>query len=110
MCGGHMKNYNVVFVEGNLAQDPQLKKTTNGNSVCYFPIAVNDGKKGASFIRVEVWNKLAELCASSLKKGDRITALGRFKQERWEDSSGKTRSMIKLVASNIVKNLLLATK
>jgi single-strand DNA-binding protein len=95
-----------IDLEGRVTHDPILRKTKTGKSVCMFAIAMEHPVKGEakpkpSFIDIETWEKLADLCAENIKKGRMIQATGRLKQDRWQDDTGKTRSKLKLVSSQV---------
>lgn len=99
-----LNNLNSIIVEGNLVRDPQLKTTPNGHQVCSFSVASNrfyrqndETEKEVSFFEVETWSRLAQTCAEILKKGRGVRVVGRLKQDRWEDASGKTQAKIKIV-------------
>ena len=103
-----LNNMNSVIIEGNLVEDPEIKTTPNGTSVCQFAIASNryykannETEKETSFLNVETWAKLAENCASFLKKGRGVRVVGRIKQDRWIDQQGKHNSRVKIVADHI---------
>jgi len=96
-----------IDLEGRVVHDPILKKTKTGKSVCTFAIVLDYPTKGEtkpypSYIDIETWDKLADLCAEHIKKGRLVQATGRLKQDRWQGEDGKTRSKIKLV-TKIVK-------
>lgn len=95
-----------IDLEGRVTHDPILRKTKTGKSVCVFAIAMDHPVKGelkpyVSYIDIETWEKLADLCAENIKKGRLIQATGRLKQDRWQDDNGKPRSKIKLVSSQV---------
>jgi single-strand DNA-binding protein len=103
-----MNSLNSILIEGNLVKDPALSKTPRGTQVCTFGLASNryykvDGgfQKEVSFFDVEVWSKLAETCADSLKKGRGVRVVGRLKQDRWADAEGKNHSRIKIVGEHV---------
>ncbi|HOT58060.1 MAG TPA: single-stranded DNA-binding protein [Spirochaetales bacterium] len=103
-----LSNMNSVIIEGNLVEDPEIKTTPNGTAVCQFAIASNryykannDTEKETSFLSVETWAKLAENCASFLKKGKGVRVVGRIKQDRWVDQHGKHNSRVKIVADHV---------
>ena len=98
-----MNNLNSIIIEGNLVRDPQLKTIPNGNQVCSFAVASNrfykqndQTEKEVSFFDVETWSKLAQTCGEILKKGRGVRVVGRLKQDRWEDPSGKTQARVKI--------------
>jgi len=99
-----MSDLNQTSIVGRFTQDPIFKKTPSGKSVCSFSIAVNDGygdKESVAFVNCECWNKTAEFVAKYLKKGNRVGISGKIKQDRWTDTDGKNRSVIKIVALNV---------
>lgn len=103
-----LNNLNSIIVEGNLVRDPVLKTIPNGHQVCSFSVASNrfyrqndETEKEVSFFDVETWSRLAQTCAETLKKGRGVRVVGRLKQDRWEDSSGKTQARIKIVAEHV---------
>lgn len=101
-----MHNYAAATIEGFVTHEPQLKTTKTGKSVCTFSIAVNHYSKSeeppkVSFIEVETWEKVADLCSKSVSKGKRIMVIGTLRQDRWESEDGKTRSRIKIVGNEI---------
>ncbi|MBN1493189.1 MAG: single-stranded DNA-binding protein [Candidatus Omnitrophica bacterium] len=100
---------NKVFLIGNLTRDPELRYVTSGQPVVSFSIAVNrvftsqsgEKKEEASFIRVVVWGRLAEVCNEYLKKGAPIFVEGRLQSRSWEAQDGSKRNTIEVVANNI---------
>ncbi len=109
---------NNITILGNITRDPELRFTPNGTAVVGFGLAVNrsirDKKSGewqeeVDFFNVTAWFKLAENCAESLTKGDRVLISGRLSQDRWEDKEGQKRSVIKITASVIAPSLEFAS-
>lgn len=105
---------NNVSVLGNITRDPELRFTPNGTPVASFGIAVNknyqDKESGewisdADFFNVTAWYKLAENCAESLTKGDRVLVAGRLSQDNWEDKDGQKRSAVKIIANVVAPSL-----
>lgn len=99
---------NLTLVEGRLTRDPSLFYTKSGISVCKFDIAVNynfkiKGEKTSevSFISITTWNKIADVCAQYLKKGSKIRARGRLKQDTWLKQNGEKVTKIHIEASTI---------
>jgi single-strand DNA-binding protein len=104
-----MNNLNQILLEGNLVKNPELKHTPKGTALCTFSVASNrfykqddDFQKEVSFFDVTAWTKLAEDCAGELKKGRGVRVIGRLKQDRWQDTEGKQRSKIYIVADHVI--------
>ena len=109
---------NNVSILGNLTRDPELRFTPNGTPVAGFGIAVNrryqDKQSGewvedTSFFNITAWFKLAENCAESLSKGDRVLVTGRLSQRSWEDKNGQKRSVVEIVANVVAPSLEFAS-
>jgi single-strand DNA-binding protein len=105
-----MADFNSVVLLGRLTRDPELRYVGNGAPVCSFSVATNhhytksDGEKAQSvtFIDVDVWRRLAELCSQFLKKGRQVLVTGMLKQDRWTDSkTQQPRSRLKVVAREV---------
>lgn len=98
---------NRIILIGRLTADPQLRYTANGNAVTNFTLAVNksfvgqDGERGADFIDVVVWRKLAEACANHLAKGRLAAVEGRLEIRSYEDQQGIRRKAAEVVADNV---------
>ena len=109
---------NNVSILGNLTRDPELRFTPNGTPVASFGIAVNrryqnkqsnEWVEDTSFFNVSVWFKLAENCAESLSKGDRVLISGRLNQRSWEGKDGQNRSVVEIVADVVAPSLEFAS-
>ncbi|MDR2803961.1 MAG: single-stranded DNA-binding protein [Treponema sp.] len=103
-----MNNLNSILIEGNLTKDPMYRSTAKGTPLCTFCLASNryykqdnNLEKEVNFFEVEAWSKLAENCQSLGRKGRGVRVVGRLKQDRWNDSDGKTHSKISIVAEHI---------
>ena len=88
----------VSTVIGNLTKDPELRFTPQGKAVCSLTIACSTRKKDplssewvdgdTTFVNATVWGKYAENVAESIVKGNKVMALGRFKQRSYENKEG----------------------
>lgn len=101
-----MHNYANATLEGFATHEPELKTTRTGKSVCTFSLAVNhhsgeNSEPKVSFIDVETWDKVAEICSKGVEKGKRIMVIGSLRQDRWENSDGDTRSRVKVIGNEI---------
>lgn len=105
---------NNITVVGNLTRDPELRFTPSGTPVASFGIGVNRGIQNkatgewtneTSFYKVTTWHKLAENCAESLNKGDRILVTGIPSIESYETKDGVKRDVFKIIANVVAPSL-----
>ncbi|HON80257.1 MAG TPA: single-stranded DNA-binding protein [Spirochaetota bacterium] len=101
-----MHNYTAATVEGFVANEPIVRETKTGKSVCTFAVAINhysdpDSAPKVSYLDVETWQKLAEMCSKNVKKGKRIMVMGGLRQDRWEGKDGRIQSKIILIGREI---------
>lgn len=100
---------NKIFIMGNLTRDPELRYVPSGTAVANFTVAVNRvykdktgaRKDDASFIRVVVWGKIAEVCGEYLTKGRPVLVEGRLQSRSWEGQDGQRRNTIEVVADSV---------
>ena len=100
-------NINIVVLEGGLVKDPEIKYTPGGTAICTLNMGSSrsykqgdEWKTEKTYIKVEVWGKMAESCAD-LKKASQLIITGRLKTKSWENKEGKTISELVLVAESI---------
>lgn len=82
-----MRCINKVILIGNLTRDPEMRQTTNGQSIVTFGLATNrewmtkDGRKmsSAEYHELVAWAKLGEICYQYLKKGKLVYVEGYLK-------------------------------
>lgn len=98
---------NKVILIGNLTKDPELRYTPNGVAVATFTVAVNRprtnqaGEKETDFINIVSWQKLADLCASYLRKGRKAAIEGRMQTRSYDNKEGKKIFVTEVVAENV---------
>jgi len=104
------RSLNKVQLIGNLAKDPELRYTPNGNAVCTFTLATNrswttesgEKKEEADFHRIVAWNKLAELCSQFLVKGRKVYVEGRLSTRSWTGQDGQQKYMTEVVIDDMI--------
>jgi len=107
---------NTTVVIGNLTRDPEIRYTPQGKAVVTLTIADTprnfDRASGqwsdgvTDWVKAVAWENLAENIAASLKKGDKVIAIGVYKAEKYEDkTSGEEKSSRKLVVSELSPSL-----
>lgn len=98
---------NKVILIGNLTKDPELRYTPNGVAVATFTIAINRprtnqaGEREADFINIVAWQKLADLCASYLRKGRQAAIEGRIQTRSYDNKEGKRVFVTEVLAENV---------
>lgn len=102
---------NKVVLVGNLGQDPELRSTGNGTSVCSISVAtshrVKDGdewKDKTEWHKVVVWGHAAEFVSKYGVKGRQVYVEGRLQTRKWQDKDGNDRYSTEVVAE-VVKLL-----
>ena len=102
-------NVNVVVITGNLTQDPELRSTNSGTSVCEMRVAVNSRRKDQSgqwvdkpnFFNVVVFGAQADNCATYLQRGRPVAIEGRLDWREWEAKDGSKRQAVQIIANSV---------
>ena len=105
-----MFGINRVILIGNLGADPEVRSTSNQQSVTQFNLATSESwvnRKGerqekTEWHRVVVWGKLAETCAKYLAKGRQVFVEGRLQTRSWETDQGQKRFTTEVVANQVL--------
>lgn len=98
---------NKVILIGNLASDPELRRTQSDIPVCTFRIAVQrrfanqQGVREADFIPIVVWRQTAELCARFLTKGRKCAVVGQLQTRSYDAQDGSKRYVTEVIADNV---------
>lgn len=89
-----MADLNVITLSGNLTQDPELRHTPKGLSVCNARLANNGFGRDEEtlFINIVLWGKDAEYCADNCSKGTFVEVSGRFSLRSYTDRNGNERT------------------
>lgn len=106
-----MASLNNVQLIGYLGRDPELKYIQNGTPVCDFSIAItekyNSESKGkienTTWVKIVVWNKLAENCNNFLKKGSLVFVNGKIRVNSYTKKDSGNQD-IKMFAYEVVAN------
>lgn len=101
---------NKAMLIGNLTRDPELRKTTSGQSVCSFSIATNrvytdasgQKKENADYHNIVAWGRLAEICSQYLTKGKKVYIDGRIQTRDWEGQDGQKKYRTEIIAENMI--------
>jgi single-strand DNA-binding protein len=95
---------NKVLLTGRLTRDPELRQLASGKSVATFGVATNEyrtGQEKSEFHNVVAWDKLAQICAQYLGKGQQVAIDGRLQTRHWDDDQGKRHWRTEIVAGTV---------
>lgn len=86
--------YDTITVTGNVASEPQFRRTQNGVAITSFRVASAQRRfdrqserwvdSGTNWYTVSVFRGLADHAFASLHRGDRVILTGRLRQREWE--------------------------
>lgn len=89
---------------GNLGKDVETRFTPSGKEVCTFSIACGrkyNGNEETTWVNIVAWDKLANICASYLKKGSKVFISGRMVSRSYDDRDGNKRYITEIVADQM---------
>ncbi len=99
---------NRAVVIGNLTNEPELRSTLSGISVCTFTVAVNrrvsrdaQGQKEADFIPIVTWRGLADNCFKYLHKGSKAAVTGSIQTRSYDAQDGTRRYVTEILADEV---------
>jgi len=96
-----MAGYSNITIVGNLGRDPERRATQSGKSVATFSVGVTERKDAPTqWFNVVAWEKLADVCAQYLHKGDAVLIAGRMTSRKYE-KDGVQREAWELVAQKM---------
>ncbi|WP_346007438.1 single-stranded DNA-binding protein [Janibacter terrae] len=109
-------NEPTIILIGNATGDAELRFTPSGHAVANINVAVNPRDKQGdqwvdgepNFYRVAAWKDLAENVAESVKRGDRVTVVGRLRIREYEHN-GEKRTSLDVTADSVALDLRFAT-
>lgn len=100
-----MSRLPVITGEFRLTDDPELRFTPGGKAVANMTIVTNESKKTDTgwedgdrtpFIRIAVWDTMAEECAEHLRKGDKVLVTGALYARQYDKNDGTKGESIEL--------------
>ncbi|EDT2963673.1 single-stranded DNA-binding protein [Salmonella enterica subsp. enterica] len=100
------RGLNKLCLIGYLGQNPEIRYTQDKQPITVFSIATTETwknretgevKERAQWHRIVVYNKLAEIAAEYLKKGNQVYIEGRLRTRRWTDNLGAERLAVDVI-------------
>jgi len=98
---------NRVVLVGRLTRDPELRKTTSGNPICSFSVAVDnrsknpDGTRSASYIPCVVFQQQADNMSKFLRKGSLVGIEGRLNQRKYQKADGTNANILEVLCDSV---------
>lgn len=101
---------NKAVIIGSLTNEPDMRATLSGISVCTFTVAVNrrvsrdaqgQGQRDADFIPIVAWRGLADNCFKYLHKGSKAAVTGSIQTRSYEAQDGSKRYVTEVVADEV---------
>lgn len=98
---------NQAVLVGRIAQDPELRKTDNGNSVSNITLAVprsyknSEGQYDTDFVSCVLWKGVAESTVSYCKKGDLVGIKGHIQTRKYEDTNENIHQVTEVIAEKV---------
>lgn len=106
-----MASVNKWIGIGNLGRDPEVKYSANGTAVCSISVACTNSwkdkatgtkKEETEWVRVVMYDKLAEIAGKYLQKGRAVYIEGRLKTRKWQDkTTGADRYATEVIADQM---------
>ena len=106
---------NKVILVGNLAADPEIKRTQDGRPIANLSVATSDTwrdkatgerKEKTEWHRVVIFSEgLCKIAEQYLKKGAKVYLEGQLQTRKWQDKDGKDRYSTEVVLQNFNSTL-----
>lgn len=103
-----MFSINKTILQGNVGQNPELRKTNSGRAALSLSIATSESwkdkatgerKTRTDWHRVVFFGRLAEVVAEYVKQGDVLYVEGQQRTREYEDSNKVKRTVTEVMAS-----------
>lgn len=98
---------NKVIEIGNVASDPEVRKTSNDITCVNFRIAVQrrfknaSGQRESDFFNVTAWRTTGDYVAKYIHKGDRVAVEGALQTRSYDAQDGSKRYITEIIADSI---------
>lgn len=98
---------NRVVLVGRMTKDPELRRTSQGDAVASFALAVNrnytsrDGQQQADFINCVVWRKPAENVERYCSKGSLVGVEGRIQTRSYDNTQGQKVYVVEVLCDSV---------
>jgi len=109
MADLRLPRLNKFIGSGRIANDLELRFTTNGTPVIRFTLAIDRGYKDSSdqwqtvtsWIDCVAWSKTAELVANTAHKGSALLVEGRLDTRNWTDQNNSNHKSTEVTVDTV---------
>lgn len=104
------RGVNKVILVGTLGRDPETRYMPSGGAVTNLNLATSESwkdkqtgekKESTEWHRVVLFNKLAEIAAEYLRKGQQVYIEGALRTRKWQNKEGQDQYTTEIVASEM---------
>lgn len=104
------RGVNKVILVGTLGRDPETRYMPSGGAVTNLNLATSESwkdkqtgekKESTEWHRVVLFNKLAEIGAEYLRKGQQVYIEGALRTRKWQNKEGQDQYTTEIVASEM---------
>ena len=104
------RGINKVILVGTLGRDPETRYMPSGGAVTNLNLATSESwkdkqtgekKEQTEWHRVVLFNKLAEIGAEYLRKGQQVYIEGALRTRKWQNKEGHDQYSTEIVASDM---------
>ena len=95
---------NRVTLIGRLGQDPELRTTQTGKTVCSFSLATSekyDGKETTEWHKVIAWGRAGEIVHQYKRKGDELAIEGKVTYRSYDGKDGKKMYVTEIILKDL---------
>lgn len=105
-----MASVNKFIGIGNLGRDPETRYSQDGGAVTNISIGINESwkdkatgekKEVTEWVRVVLFNRLAEVASQYLKKGRPVYIEGKLRTRKWTDKYGNEKYTTEVLADQM---------
>lgn len=97
---------NKVELSGFVGINPEVRTMPNGNKILRFSLATSqsykdrEGKwvRDTTWHNIVMWNKMADAAGPDVKKGSRISVIGRLANRSYTDKEGNKKYSTEIIA------------
>jgi len=104
------RGVNKVILVGNVGLAPELRQSTEGNSIVTLSLATSErwkdkqtgeAQEKTEWHRIVFFKQLADIVGQYVKKGSKLYVEGSIRTRKWQDPQGLDHYTTEIVANNM---------